>query len=312
MTMSKSKGKSKRVLNAGEIMRALKQPFGITNMMNKFHYDTIEDLLAAIRKNLKNCDGFVRDVSAKFESEEKNKPKQRRQSSFRLNEVPEYIVLDIKEPQQVVSSEGTEETPAVVTSEESEKIVKHPAEKTLDELLQQEAELSDKFDASENAWQESCSDKKEILQKITEEKAALEEIKRLLNDHEKSFSNLYADLKKCETKIKEHTAKKTELFSELQAVRIKIEELKHVTIFVYINGSIEAENAEIPEIPVEKIAENMTKLFSIPEVGKVIVDELKAIARLQEIVKQFQHEGKKYDIMFENGQLQKLWEVLTL
>ena len=174
MTMSKSKGKSKRVLNAGEIMRALKQPFGITNMMNKFHYDTIEDLLAAIRKNLKNCDGFVRDVSAKFESEEKNKPKQRRQSSFRLNEVPEYIVHDIKEPQQVVSSEGTEETPAVVTSEESEKIVKHPAEKTLDELLQLEAELSDKVDASENAWQESCSDKKEILQKITEEKAALE------------------------------------------------------------------------------------------------------------------------------------------
>lgn len=57
---------------------------------------------------------------------------------------------------------------------------------------------------------------------------------------------------------------------------------------------------------------DFTKLLSMPGADEMTVRQLKTAINLQMIIKSFEEQGLSYSIIFEDEQLQKFYETMTL
>lgn len=101
----------------------------------------------------------------------------------------------------------------------------------------------------------------------------------------------------------------SEQLSEVQAQLVK---LQKISICAYSDGKVEVENAETPDISDTDILMGFSKLASMTAAGNLTINELKGVAKLQIMVKNFRESGREVDVLFESPAVQSLWENINV
>ena len=98
----------------------------------------------------------------------------------------------------------------------------------------------------------------------------------------------------------------------LACAYIKIAELKKVTVFVYKSGSIEVENADIPNISEETMSLELTKLITLPDAEEFTIKELKIIAKVKLMVQSITEKiNDTVELVFDSTEVQKFYETVV-
>lgn len=97
----------------------------------------------------------------------------------------------------------------------------------------------------------------------------------------------------------------------LENVREKIRQLRAISIFIYEDGRIEVEGADIPDIQETDINLLYEVLIKKPDAEIFTIRELKALARLILMVGQYQKDISSLELYFDNEKLQIYYNTLA-
>ena len=95
----------------------------------------------------------------------------------------------------------------------------------------------------------------------------------------------------------------------LNEVREYIKVLGKVTLFVYENGEIKEEEAEVAEELLES-DEVFDSLIHNKLVENLSVKQIRQLSKLMVLTEQMQKQGQNYDLVFESEIVQKIFEQL--
>ena len=183
---------------------------------------------------------------------------------------------------------------------------------TLDfeQLAVQEREISSNLLQLETEHKKLVSKRREIMLSLRTAKSELKEIMHIVKEREDRLVSTYDEYIKCAEGMKTIDQEKRTWQNLLEETRRKIEALHKINIFIYPNGKIDVENAEILEISNEEVESELNELIRIDEAGEMTVNEIRSIARLRMIVSTYEENGRKCEIAFEGQNSQKLWEAI--
>ena len=95
----------------------------------------------------------------------------------------------------------------------------------------------------------------------------------------------------------------------LNEIREYIKVLEKVTIFIYENGEIKEEAAEVAE-ELLGLDEVFDSLIHNELVENLSVKQIRQLAKLMVLTEQRQKQGQNYDLVFESEIVQKIFEQL--
>lgn len=181
-------------------------------------------------------------------------------------------------------------------------------EASYEEMKKLEEELIIALAENEKNLKASRADTSAKYHEMERMKKAVEELKAeilsLIAQYEVVWNNYCASAEK--TKREEAIGKV--ISEQLDETRSKLVKLQRISICVYSSGNVEVENAEIPDISDTDIFTEVSKLVATPFAGNFTVNELKGVAKLLLMVKTFREAGREVDVIFENHDLEDLWE----
>ena len=250
----------------------------------KFGFSSKEDFFAAIERI---CPSQLRSFKKQFAQNDKK--------SRNVSEKP------IQEEEKQLNQEEVQKEPA----QEAKAISR------LETLKQKERELSSKSIELEKVRNGYVQQRGQIRDQLSNTLRTLKELKRLVQENLKNVANLNANYDNLAEKMTNVLEELEPVKESLQTIRAQIEELERITIFIYENGSIEAENAErkipLPDVDSSAVNENLQKLISHPMAENFKLRELKALAVLKIYVSLIRG---GYNITFDNESLREFWEKL--
>lgn len=294
-------------LKVKDIHIALKRNDSIDYLMERFTISSKEELFEDIRRIAPaRSEEFIR----KLEKKQKFIDRRERNNGHETADKDEGL----KEEQPVQESEEedfVEDEEDVTTDEIEQEDDNMPAVLDMEMLKAQEQELSAMLCQLEGQHKEFVTKRRELNACLCKAVKALKELYRLAEVQEQNVTNLYEEYQQCADQMNAINQEKRSCEELLEEVRGRISELNKVTIMVYQNGNIEVENAEIPSISEEEINAEFLRLISMPGVGKITVDELKAIAKLLKMVKVYESSKCPFELEFDSTEVQRLWETVT-
>ena len=306
-----------KVLHSRDVHFALKRNGGrnaIKELMERFGFSTREELFDAIRKvSPSGSNELIRELEKKEKSSTRKKPRNASAVEIRKEEtqIPEPEELPTEETHEQETEElPTAETTEIVVEENVAGNVQKTPEKA--HLKAQEQELSQMLCGIEVKWQEEVSTRAAILKDVAKAQKAADELTRLLKAQRGNVMTLLEHFEGCNERMRELNKEKKVCRALLDEVRAQISELEKVTILVYQNGTIEVENGDAFLVSDEEITETLIMLVSMPQVGKITIDELKAIAKLLKMVKVYETNGTPFELEFDSMEVQRLWETVTI
>lgn len=163
----------------------------------------------------------------------------------------------------------------------------------------------------EGKHKEYVAKRREITANVQKAQNALRELRRLLGEQERIATKLAEEYLGCATEMEIINQERRTYEALLEEVRTQISDLNKVTILVYQNGTMELENGEIPSVSDEEVTAVLVKLVSMPQVGKITVDELKTIAKLLKMVETYQTNRIPFELWFDSTEVQNFWEAVT-
>ena len=106
---------------------------------------------------------------------------------------------------------------------------------------------------------------------------------------------------------------RNEYEGRLQSVREEILKLQRIAVLVYQNGNIESEEgSSLPNFSEKEAKLRFAELINLPEAGELTINELKAIAVLQEIVKAYKSSDyTTVEVIFENNKMEEIWNIIN-
>lgn len=310
-----------KVLHSRDVYFALKEHGGkaIQHLMKKFDFATEDSLFEAIKKvSPSEADTLIRDLKSKAKKDPKNKKpknKSKVQNDYEIKEKlnqPNNLVSEgncAEIVQELASeTENIEECALQKGEEHSKEESKTPDKATLKE---QEEQISEELRALEVQYQQERTNKDGIRKEAAQAQRAADELARLLKVQRANVSEIVERYNACGTRMEELVREMKPRKELLEELRTQIYELDKVTILVYQNGAIEVENGEVPLVSDKEITETLIMLVSMPKVGKITIDELKAIAKLLKMVKVYETNGTPFELEFDSAEVQRLWETVT-
>ena len=285
-------------MRAKDLHIAMKCNNPAEELMTRFGFATREDLYDSIKVVVPQAaKEFIRKIerksgskSARVSSKEKNVP---------LEEKVE-VAVSLSEIHSVEATIGNEEN-EVVVSEKSR-------ENELQQLQNDEQELSGLLCNLESEHKAIVARRMEVTEQLRTSKAHLQKILVELEREQGNITAFYDEYNKLARRMQEishECATYRELISD---VRNRIDELKMAYIVVFADGSIEVENAEMVSIVYEEMDAVFKDIVNRREAEDLLVKELKAIARLKVMVKEYEKSGIKVEIDFENSKAKQLFE----
>lgn len=282
-----------------DIHIALKRNDSIEYLTKKFQYSDKEELYQAIRKiSPAGAEVLIR----KLESRQKI-------STRKSSTVPQ--MLKQEESQEIEIPCREPERPIEVDAEQEAENGKQNGNEDLglEQLKNQEKELSSSLCELEVIHKNLISERRDLVKELEKAQYELKKLKEKLSEQEENVTRLYNRYNECAKKmgnINQECNARKELLEEL---RVKIANLKKITILIYENGTIEVENADIPTISEERLTLEFRKLIEIPEAGEITVNELRTIAKLKEVTKTYNENDYTFEIIFESVKVQNFWGI---
>lgn len=293
-------------IKSRDIRIAVKREDGVDYLMNRFGLSTKEELFECIRRAIPSeADTLIK----KFEK------KHRQYTSRHEN------AQNSQEPVVIQSVENTEEQTeehievVVHTSQELEALqdettaIEYPV-MSVEELRAQEAELSAELCELEGKHKALVSERRGLCEDIAKAKRAIEELFRLANIQNERVQDLLTRYYQCDAEMTDNIATQRVYRELIDETRAQIVESEKITIFMYQNGSIEVENADVPQISDDEILIGFTSLLSNQSAGDLTINELKGVVKLQKMVATYTERGKNYELVFDNAKVQRVWETI--
>lgn len=287
------------VMKSKDIHIALKRDDGINYLMERFEFSQKEELFEAIRKvTPSGAEELIRKL------EKKQKRSGRRDKANASSELTDEEIAQTEE-QPVQDLEDVVDTEEFEQEEQS-------MNKTLnlEQLKAQEQELSAEVCCLEGKHKELVSKRRDLVGTLDRAQRALKELRRILHEQEVNVTNLYDQYIECANEMEVINQERRTCKELLEDTRKQIADLQKITILIYQNGHIEVENAEIPTISNEEIISELGKLICMPEAGEITINELKAIAKLQKMVRFYEDNGNALELVFDSSNVQVFWETV--
>lgn len=136
------------------------------------------------------------------------------------------------------------------------------------------------------------------------------ELKKIIEKRQLEVENISKEINEITNKI---SVEKDELFNNkqiLEETRDYIKNLEKISIFVYKNGEIEIENSETPEIT--DWQNEFETLINDEAVENLSVKQIRQLAKLTVLEKQFEKEGKEYELTIEDEIVEKIVRTINL
>lgn len=301
------------MLTSKSVHIALKRDDGLTWLMERYSFEQPEQLFEVIRKAtpLPEAERLIRKIKKKYRFEYKSKISERLSQDTDEESFEESI---IQKQIAVEDSLETKEQPFETSDDslgsdvESER--KAVAMKKVDELnclRERRLEISQKLCVLELSHKELVAKRRKLLIGFTEKKARLEELKALVEKEEKEIESLYKEHSKCASQMSDLNKEWTIGREELEKISERITGLEKIVLYVYEDGTIEAENVNLPVIDEEMIKKFLMELICNPSVLNMTVSQLNCIAKLRFIKQFLSDEGRVSEIEFESTSMQTLW-----
>lgn len=273
-----------------DIHIALKRNDGVQYLMKHFGFTTEEELFKAIRRiSPLGAEDFIRKLK-------KQRKARKNMKEFQVVEPAEVAeTVETAEPAEVV--ETTENS-----CDEISVIIK--------ELKKQEKELSSDVCALEGVHKSLANKRRGLMEQLAEAKSALEELLKELSLQKQNVANIYTEYNLCAEEMARVNEQRKNLKEQLESVRTQITELKKVTLFIYQNGDIEIEEGKPVQISNEEVISTFNHLICYPEAGTLTVNEIRAVAKLREMVKAYQANEILVELFFDSLAVQAFWETI--
>lgn len=293
-------------IKSRDIRIAVKREDGVEYLMNRFGLSNKEELFECIRRAIPSeADTLIK----KFEK--KHRQYTSRHENAQNSQEP--VVAQSVES----AEEHTEEHIDVVvhTAQELEALqddktaIEYPV-MSVEELRAQEAELSAELCELEGKHKALVSERRGLCEDIAKAKRAIEELFRLANIQNERVQDLLTRYYQCDAEMTDNIATQRVYHELIDETRAQIVESEKITIFMYQNGSIEVENADVPQISDDEILVGFTSLLSNQSAGNLTINELKGVVKLQKMVATYTERGKNYELVFDNAKVQRVWETI--
>ncbi len=168
---------------------------------------------------------------------------------------------------------------------------------TLNSLISQLSKISSEYEES-----------------ITDLKSSIEDNKKSIDKLEKENAEFTAKLDEIYQEQKKHDLLLTEKQEELKKLEQEIEQLKTINIFFHENGEIEIEDPEKAEkkpITVSTNSDTLSLLLRYSELENFTLKTLKSLANLIGYVKKLKILNEKFEVIFEDEILEKIFHELS-
>ena len=168
---------------------------------------------------------------------------------------------------------------------------------TLNSLISQLSKISSEYEES-----------------ITDLKSSIEDNKKSIDKMEKENAEFTAKLDEIYQEQKKHDLLLTEKQEELKKLNQELEQLKTINIFFHENGEIEIEDPEKAEkkpITVSTNSDTLSLLLRYSELENFTLKTLKSLANLIGYVKKLKIINKKFEVIFEDEILEKIFHELS-
>ena len=296
-------------IKSRDIRIAVKREDGVEYLMNRFGFSTKEELFDVIRKAIPSeADSLIR----RFEKKHKQYLSRHEnvQEDIQVALVDENAQSDeaiVAETQIDVVIHTPEELEAIQANKQE---IEYPT-MSVEELKAQEAELSAELCELEGKHKALVSERRGLCEDIAKAKRAIEELFRLANVQNERVQQLLTRYYACDDEMTDNMATQRVYRELIDETRAQIIESEKITIFLYQNGTIEVDNADVPHFSDEEVMLDFTKLLSNQFAGNITINELKGVVKLQKMVAIYAERGKNYELVFDNANVQKVWETVV-
>ena len=298
-------------ITSKDIHLAAKRDNGVQYLMERFEFSSEEDLYECIRKiDPAEADSLIKKLK------KKHKKYSVRQEKTKNTQLSSELQDTKTEEQHDSVCDAVESINIVVLmNQESESLhddddIEYPVF-SIDELKAQEAELSEVLCELEGEHKELVSERRRLCEDIAKANRAIEELFRLANIQNERVQQLLDSYYECADRMSDIMENQRVYRELLEETRAQIVESEKIFIYLYMNGDIEVENAEMPHITDEEIFAEFTSLYSNQFAGNITINELKGVAKLQKMVTIYKERGSNYELIFDNARVRMLWESLV-
>lgn len=186
---------------------------------------------------------------------------------------------------------------------------KEPDERSLEKLKDRENALVTEICKQEVAHKNTLSSKKKLFDELKNEKEKILELKDIILKRQKAVDEIFTKIVEIDEKIITESEELSANKKILNEIREYIKVLEKVTIFVYENGEIKEEEAEVAEelLGLDEVFES---LIYNELVENLSVKQIRQLAKLMVLTEQMQKQGQNYDLVFESEIVQKIFEQL--
>lgn len=186
---------------------------------------------------------------------------------------------------------------------------KEPDERSLEKLKDRENALVTEICKQEVAHKSTLSSKKKLFDQLKNEKEKILELKDIILKRQKAVDEIFTKIVEIDEKIITESEELSANKKILNEIREYIKVLEKVTIFVYENGEIKEEEAEVAEelLGLDEVFES---LIYNELVENLSVKQIRQLAKLMVLTEQMQKQGQNYDLVFESEIVQKIFEQL--
>lgn len=179
----------------------------------------------------------------------------------------------------------------------------------VDSLKEQEQLLVTSILQKENKHKNLISRRYNLRQIFQEQRNILLNLKHQLEEKEILVNNTYEEWLKVSSEMQSLTSSISEEKKFLECVREEIEAHTKISLFVYENGEIECENNKFALQTDSAEAINLFNTLVQKDVVETLtIKAIRQLATLILIVKSIKNNGFKYEITFESGTLQEVFE----
>lgn len=286
----------------------IKRGLTAKDIVEKYGLQSEEELYSQIRKMTYHCKSIIADIR---KNEKKNVLKKKAEKGEENPKDYEEEELEISPESEEVAEEMESEVQTVAT--QTLETTEANSRKTLEDLLEEEANLSQEVCALEGAHKEKIQKRRTIMDNLLEIRKESENMLENLACLREKAEQLKSEYDETATEMR-GMSEEISIYKEILAeLRAQIENAKKLTILVYSDGNIEIESkgVEVPifVIPVEEQNAILTSLITQPEAEGFTIRELKTLARLLPMVRQL--EGIKYEIVFDNPKLENFYQSIA-
>lgn len=185
-------------------------------------------------------------------------------------------------------------------------------EKTINQLREKEAILSDKICEEEFLHKQLISDRRVINEKLYNKKEVLTNLKHQVEIHQEEVENLMKELLDTRSKMSELNITISTNKDILVDIQSQLRDLEQISIFAYESGEIEFENPTSLKISIkDEWIDLFNSLIGYEEFEHLTLRELKQLSKLIALTKELHNKKINYVVSFDSEPLQEVFTKVT-